>query len=565
MEASFLRPAAAEAGWTPRHAVELYVRTYSTMLQSSGEIRLESLKQAHLAMRSALHPLAAEPAMDMGAFLYAVRRLPADLLRARRVVMGQSSQGFENSLGFDISGWQRVQAPARRRSWYSDGGETLAVLLASPSDIDDLVPVLVAFQIEWNKLHHLLSAEGVDLQAARQAAQIAPEDWSRLREAWADSFEETLARVAAQECHITLRLIGGSHVGYARSAARWWQPVRAVMSDMGVADAPVYFVSSNVHSLVNVLSGVAFQLEPEVTRHARLISPGLTEELDKLKSGRVPASRANWLYFAARDLFDSHHDAPLFRRRRIELEGEVGIRHVAAEGTGIDSAVQIVRLASLDAARLDPRVGRVDAERLKQSRAAIVNIDYPLGLAAYHLLRQVAEAAPWLLGVYVMGKAATLNAEVGDVMIPNAVYNEHSGNTYWLDNCFTAADVQPHLVFGSVLDNQRSVTVRGTFLQNHDYLEAYYRGRYTVIEMEAGPYLDACFEVTMPCRHPLQEQVSMSNPGFDLGIVHYASDTPYTQARTLGARGLSYHGMDATYAAAIAVARRILAQEGALR
>ena len=51
---------------------------------------------------------------------------------------------------------------------------------------------------------------------------------------------------------------------------------------------------------------------------------------------------------------------------------------------------------------------------------------------------------------------------------------------------------------------------------------------------------------------------------FDLGIVHYASDTPYTQARTLGARGLSYRGMDSTYASAIAVARRILQQEGAL-
>ena len=51
----------------------------------------------------------------------------------------------------------------------------------------------------------------------------------------------------------------------------------------------------------------------------------------------------------------------------------------------------------------------------------------------------------------------------------------------------------------------------------------------------------------------------------DLGIIHYASDTPYTQARTLGARGLSYYGMDSTYASTIAIARRILALEGALR
>src|SRR5205823_7640562 len=218
----------------------------------------------------------------------------------------------------------------------------------------------------------------------------------------------------------------------------------------------------------------------------------------------------------------------------------------------------------LDASAIDPRVGAVDEIRLRQSDACIVNVDYPLGQAAYHILRQVAEQAAWVAGVYVLGKAATLNADVGDVMIPNAVYNEHSGNTYWLDNCFAAADVQPHLVFGSTLDNQRAVTVRGTFLQNRDYLEFYYQGRYTVVEMEAGPYLDACFEVQQPGRYPMNENVNMSRPGFDLGIIHYASDTPYTQARTLGARGLDYRGTDSTYASAVAVARRILAREGAL-
>ncbi|MEA2593901.1 MAG: hypothetical protein QOF01_370, partial [Thermomicrobiales bacterium] len=50
----------------------------------------------------------------------------------------------------------------------------------------------------------------------------------------------------------------------------------------------------------------------------------------------------------------------------------------------------------------------------------------------------------------------------------------------------------------------------------------------------------------------------------DLGIIHYASDTPYTRAQTLGARGLSYYGMDSTYASTIAILRRVFAQSGAL-
>jgi len=247
------------------------------------------------------------------------------------------------------------------------------------------------------------------------------------------------------------------------------------------------------------------------------------------------------------------------------METANGVRHIPAKGTGVDSAAQVFMLSKLDPAAIDPRVGSVDADKLRTSDACIVNVDYPLGQAAYHILRQVAVQTSWVRGVYILGKAATLNADVGDVMIPNVVHNEHSNTTYWLDNCFTAADVQPNLVYGSALDHQRAVTVRGTFLQNRDYLDFYYQGKYTIVEMEAGPYLDACYEIVQPDRFPLGESVNMAQVDLDLGIVHYASDTPYTQARTLGARGLSYRGMDSTYASAIAVARRILQREDALQ
>jgi hypothetical protein len=62
----------------------------------------------------------------------------------------------------------------------------------------------------------------------------------------------------------------------------------------------------------------------------------------------------------------------------------------------------------------------------------------------------------------------------------------------------------------------------------------------------------------------MNEHVNLAGLSFDLGILHYASDTPYTQARTLGARGLSYRGMDSTYAGALAILKRILGREGAL-
>ena len=426
------------------------------------------------------------------------------------------------------------------------------------------MPSLVAYQIEWNKLHAALRDVELDPERAREAAQASQDDWRRLQEAWEPDFLGTLQLVREAECHITLRNLGASHVGYARTAAAWFAPVEAQLQAMGLGDAPIYFVSSNVHSLVNVMSGVARTLEPEIRDFTRATEPGLLAELEQIEKGQIRASRDNWLYFAARSLFDGHPEAARFRAERVERERAEGIVHIPAVGPGVDSASQIFKLQDLDPTCFDERIGSVDALALKSSPAAILNIDYPLGTATYHILWQVAERTGKIAGVYVLGKAATLNADIGDVMIPNVVFNEHSGNTYWLDNCFTANSVQPNLGFGSALDNQRAVTVRGTFLQNREYLDFYYQGHFTVVEMEAGPYLDACYELDRTGRHPVGEQVNMSRLGFDLGVIHYASDTPYTQARTLGARGLSYRGMDSTYASAIAVARRILEQEGAL-
>ena len=194
----------------------------------------------------------------------------------------------------------------------------------------------------------------------------------------------------------------------------------------------------------------------------------------------------------------------------------------------------------------------------------IVNIEYPLGLAAYNILREITEETDRLRGVYVLGKAATLNADVGDVMISSVIHDEHSSSTYWLDNAFSVDDIAPFLVFGSGLDNQRAVTVKSTFLQNREYLDYYYREAFTVVEMEAGPFCDAVYEIADVDRYPVGEAVNFSKLPIDFGIIHYASDTPYTQARTLGARGLSYYGMDSTYASSLAIVRRVLTLEGVL-
>jgi hypothetical protein len=76
--------------------------------------------------------------------------------------------------------------------------------------------------------------------------------------------------------------------------------------------------------------------------------------------------------------------------------------------------------------------------------------------------------------------------------------------------------------------------------------------------MEAGPYLSAVYELYRPKNHPTNEIVNLYGLPFDVGILHYASDTPLSKGKNLGAGSLSYFGMDPTYATSLAVLRRIL-------
>ena len=84
---------------------------------------------------------------------------------------------------------------------------------------------------------------------------------------------------------------------------------------------------------------------------------------------------------------------------------------------------------------------------------------------------------------------------------------------------------------------------------------------YSDIELEAGPYLSGIYELFRPKRYPTNELANMYGVPFDLGILHYASDTPWGRRINLGAGSLSYFGMDPTYATREAILRRIFAEE----
>lgn len=559
---------------TTSDEIDLYIRTYYSLLRSSGEVRVRAFEEAHAFSDSSLHPGARTGIPDVAAFAYSAARLPACMPQVQKIVLGQSHESFE-AAGLEVREWQRVLTRGRRRPLRFDGQGTLCVFISSTSDIDDLVPIVTAYQIVWNDMHALLATselgerlrdddglrpEDIDLTALARILDLDDDGVRTLLAALDAGWFAALRVIAARPLDLSMRVLSGSYSQYQRAIQRWWSGIEpSLLRERRPRRPPVYFVSSNTHSLLNLIGGYARAHREAIQEFARRKNPeGLAEHFARALAEGDDAEACNLSYYLLRAFL--HDD--IARLQDVQrFEAESGITSIDVPGK-IDVNAQIFDLAQLQPDRLDPRVRLDGVELLANSDAVILNIDYPLGMAAYHHLSRVGQGCGEIRGVYIMGKAATLNGRIGDVMISSVVQDEHTRNTYLFRNGFAAADVQPYIRVGTVLDNQKALTVRGAFLQNREYMGVFYREGYTVLEMEAGPYLSAVFELVNPQRHPNDEIVHLSNlVPFDLGVLHYASDTPYSRRQSLLSKSLSYFGVESTVACAIAIVRRILAAE----
>jgi hypothetical protein len=559
--------------YTASEEVDLYQRTYYSLLRSSDAVQIRSLEEVHAGMSSLLHQNARDRAPDMTAFIYSLLRLPGCIRETKEIILGQNGAVFQEAGMGNVWSWEQVKGKARRRRcFFNHETQTLACIIASRSDIDDVIPLLTAYQIEWNKLHRLLQhlPDDIDLSKAHkqqdawynlaEALMMSEGDLTRWRSICGNHFVDRVLDIKKNEINFQVRLLNGSLIEYNRATNAWWKAIADRVPDL--TSQPIYFISSNTHSIANLLSGFALLSQEEINQYLMdADQEELIDEWRQIQTHKVPSSRENFWYYALKKYLQEPKTGDILSRRN-EHEASIGIHRINSEHS-FDVDAQVFRLSSLNPDWMDPRItdDQDDLGFLKSSDALILNIDYPLGLAAYNILMEVAENAGSVLGVYSLGKAATLNGVVGDVMIPYVIHDEHSRNTYLCPRSFQARDVSPHLVYGTVLDNQKAVTVQGTFLQNPTYMDVFYREGYTGIEMEAGPYLSAVFEMFRPKRHPVDEIVNLDRMPFDLGILHYASDRPLSKGKNLGAGTLSYYGMDPTYACSIAVIKRILKLE----
>lgn len=536
-------------------SIDLHVRTYRSALKSNLEVTVHSLTNSHLKMESILHPQGNFPDhLDVSAFVYSLYRLPHSIDRTQRLFMGQNPEVFREAQVGNVLTWKKVTSVARRRTHlFNLATHSAAAFISSISDVDDLVNILIAYQTEWNKFHDLITSTYPTYLKFKTAQKnksilttlnISETDWGNIKLALGHRWQLRLRRIYTHAINLRLRLLAGSWIDYTKTVQKWWKNINLPTKQ------PIYFVSSNNHSLLNLFTGFPLTQKNKLLKFIESDHPDLWNQYQKILKKDLFLSESDFLYYVYR-LF-----APNFSDDLRSKSDDLGIKSIPSAHF-LDINTQIFPVSALAKSNHDPRLKISKSLALQRSSALIFNIDYPLGFAAYHILNEILENVSQIKGVYILGKAAVLNSEIGDLSVPRLVFDEHTQNTYMLNNCFNS--FFPFINNqGSILTNQKAVSVLGTFLENSALLQKYSENNLTCIEMESGPYLSAITEATYDQQLPRNAIVDLNSAPMDVGIINYTSDTPYSTSRTLGEGFLGLPGVEPVYLGSLAILQRII-------
>jgi len=540
-------------------SIQDHLKHYYSLLRSGEDFPISSLFNYFRLLQPSLQKGLESTSIDVSALNYAIPRLPACILDTKQVVIAQSKDQLVTA-SIDISSWELVGSPARRRQNYFDKvTKTLVILINSDSDTDDFINCLVSLQMERQKTAQFDQYQIGLLQTREDYSVLGIDEsaWQKLKKILGQPTPDRILSFCHQ-VDITIRALPQNEQFIKDVVATWWHKISISSLIFGFNETPLYFISSNLHSLTNLIGGFVNDRQDHIIAHISKNYPDMYQQWQTLKTSSNELRVIDFLYYASSKYLK---DNPAEADAKIKYEESLGIRRLNISSQ-LPCDVQIVPVSAIAKSRFkDPNLNLPNPDRILNSQAYMLNIEYPLGFSAYYILSTILDSLTNLKGVYVIGKAAILSGQVGDVQIAKDVFDERTNNIFHIDNIFNT--YFPFPTFQSaVLQNQKAIAVYGTYLENENQLQNYIKSGFNIIEMESGPYLTAIHQfINKQPDFATDAVATISQPGFDLGIINYASDNPLSQ--TLGDAVMSIKGVEPTYLAALTTIQRIIDLESA--
>lgn len=534
-------------------SIQDHLRYYYSLIRSGQKFLISSLFNTYRLSRPSLHKLMESNSLDISALSYSVPRLPPSIFITKNIVIAQSPDQLKTA-GIDVLSWELQGAQARRRQNFFDHvTQTMAVLINSDSDLDDFINCLIATQIERQKfitLNQTVFGQLIN-QGNYSATTLTENDFTRLKTIFGPTWPEKLTQFH-KNLDPEIVALPQNEQAISDSVATWWQKLSTSSLIFDFESTPLYFISSNLHSLTNLIGGYVNDRQDYILAHTDKNYHDLYAKWLEFKGGGNSLRVIDFLYYISSKYF---RDLPDEQKKKDAYEENLGIKKLKINSQ-LPCEAQLIPLKAIATSPFrDPNL-KISEKSLLGSNAYILNIEYPLGFSAYYILSEMLTRLSKLKGVYIIGKAAILTGDIGDIQVPKVIFDERTNNILHPRNIFNEYFPFPSFQ-SSVLQNQKAISVYGTFLENESQLQNYIESGFNIIEMESGPYLTAILKHQQDWNTIPHDQVAnIKDLPFDLGIINYASDNPLS--KTLGEGTMSIKGVEPTYLAALTSLQRII-------
>lgn len=475
--------------------ISQHLKNYRTALQAGKPVKLSTFFASYIQ----LDPLIQGPS----SLNYSSTRLPAEITSVDKIVLTPFLDNQENLT-------QVFSANRRRQTWLNNDSKTMYVVLNSDSDVDDFINTLISYAIELKKINQIIDPEITLLPVTEQI--------------------------------------------YQEQISVWWKNIVTKLMYFDLANTPVYFVSSNSHSLVNLIGGYINSHHSLILDYIAHQHPQIYNQWYSSESTHEANQYNDFLYHLSPQFF---HDNPAYLLDKNDYEKSLGIITIKST-TSFPTDVQIIPIKSLSISKyVDANIKIYSPDKLANSNSLIINVQYPLGIAAKYLLTELLNYFNNLKSIHIIGKAAILNGSVGDIQIPEIVLDEVTNNIIKFGNTFNH-EFNFQSKNSKILKNQKAACVYGTMLENRSQIESYQKTGFSIIEMESSNYLIAILEKYILQRHLLGSSgyYNIHNLPIDIGIINYASDNPLTQ--NLSHEAVDFAGIETVYLSTLASLQRII-------
>jgi hypothetical protein len=279
---------------------------------------------------------------DVSALIYASLRLPACIVPARLILLGQRTAVFQR-WGYPTESGSRSQHRLVAVGLISTVTRPGADI-ASRSDIDDILPTLTAYQIEeqnsplfidhsLRKLIDGLTPDSLLDESVQEvlasSMNISLDDLARLLMVWKTEALSSLKAMAAERKKLAVRLLAGSLADYRKAVGFWWRNVCEQTSSLEYGNRRVYFISSNPHSVSNLWTGHALRRHDDLIRYMEEAGhESLLAEYHDIESQAVPSNRENFFYYVYKKYLQDRGEAAIAERRADEQE--IGLFRVSS-------------------------------------------------------------------------------------------------------------------------------------------------------------------------------------------------------------------------------------------